>query len=128
MKVDSPTGAISVESSEELVDLLSKAGNGDRATFYLSHLSPFPLLSVHLNDLHAYVHYFPSDQHPGFQSHHMTPEDCPEEVSFHYAPGEAGDLITMPKSCVVHRDDAIKAASEFFGSLERPASLDWIEL
>ncbi len=128
MQVDSPTGTVSVEALEELVDLLSKAGIGERATFYLSHLAEFPLLSVHLNDSKAYVHYFPSGQHPGFQARHMTPEDCPEEVSFHYAPGAAGDLITMPSSCVVHRDDAIKAASEFFASTELPKSINWFEL
>ena len=108
--------------------MLSAAGIGECATFYLSHLSQFPLLSVHLNDLTAYLHYFPSDQHPGFQPRQMSPEDCPEEVSFHYAPGEAGDLITMPRSCIVHRDDAIKAASEFFASSELPKSIDWFEL
>jgi hypothetical protein len=128
MRVDSPTGPIEIESREQLVELLSQAGHGECATFYFSHLAPLPWLSVHLNDSFAYVHFLAADQHPGFQAQGMTPEDCPDEVSFHHAPGEEGDPILMPRSCVLHRDAAVQAAAEFFASLERPASVDWFEL
>ena len=128
MRVDSPTGAVSIDTQEQLVDLLSRAGIGECATFFLSHVTDFPWLSIHLNDSYAYVHFFTADQHPGLQAQHMTPEGCPDEVSFHHAPGEDGDPITMPDSCIVHRDDAIAAASEFFASLELPKSIDWSEL
>lgn len=128
MRVESPSGPIAIESSKELVDLLSSAGLGECATFYCYHVAPYPWLSVHLNELFAYVHYFPVDQHPGFQAQNMTPQDCPDEVRFHHGPGVEGDPIEMPQSSILHRDQAITAAVDFLGSIDKPESVDWFEL
>ena len=128
MRIETPSGPIVTNSSDKLVGLLTEAGHDGCATFYLTHLASYPWLSVHLNGQFAYLHYLKSSDHAGFQAQNMTPISCPETVTFHHAPGDEGDQVSMPRSCLVHRDAAVQAASEFFMSLEKPASIDWLEL
>ena len=78
------------------------------------------MLSVQINGTIAYLHYFPAEKHPGYQSRDMTPDGCPADVHFLQPDGGEADSFDMPDYTLVAVDAAYVAAVEFFHSPALP--------
>jgi hypothetical protein len=106
---------------------LQSVRRGRYGAFHLYH-DYYPMLGVYINDTIAYLHYFPSEDHPGFQPHDMTPDGCPSDVHFLQTDGSEADSIDAPDSTLVSVDAAYAAAVEFFHLATLPPSISWFEL
>lgn len=113
-----------VESFDQLQQLLRNSRNGDFGEFWLGEKNgTFPALAIHTHGNLAYVHFFPADRHPGFQS--IGEVNSGDEVIFKQAgQGE----FSMPRAFVVAIEQAYEAAAEFFTTLQLPSCIQWTEL
>lgn len=117
-----------VATEVELLARLRTVRRGHYGAFVLYHEHPYPMLSVQLNGDVAYLHFFASKDHPGYQPCQMTPDGCDGDVRFLQTSGTEADSFDMPSDALVRADVAYVAAAEFFRSAELPPSVSWLEL
>jgi hypothetical protein len=117
-----------VTTEADLLARLRTVRRGLYGAFFLYHEHPHPMLSVQFNGDVAYLHFFPSDDHPGYQPCRMTPDGCDGDVHFLQTNGTEADSFDMPNDTLVSADDAYVAAAEFFRSADLPPSVSWFEL
>lgn len=92
---------IQIESQQELESALNKYRQGSCGAFDFTHAGPFPWLSILINGTTAYIHYFPSDGHPGFHSVANVGEQLTSQtIHFLQSGGDEGgsfDIDTSPR-------------------------------
>ena len=87
----STTAQLPVTTEAELLARLRSVRRGRYGAFFLYHVVRHPFLSIQFNGDIAYLHYFPSENHPGFQPRGVTPENCSEHVHFLQTDGGEAD-------------------------------------
>ena len=125
---DFERNADTVDTEAELLTRLRTVRRGDYGAFFLYHTEPHPTLSVQFNRDIAYLHYFPSDDHPGYQPCQMTPDGCDGDVHFLQTDGSEANSFDVSSDALVSADVAYIAAIEFLRSAELPPSVSWFEL
>ena len=128
MKIIDFSGTFETEDADQIADRLRSIRDGDFGAFYVAGASNYPYVAVHFNAEVAYLHYFPSDGHPGFQPTGMTPNGFADHVHFLNIDGTEGSAFDMPASTIVDAETAIAAVLEFATNVEMPLSIDWCEL
>lgn len=129
MNIDDFDGSTIISNEADLLDRIKSVRNGKYGAFMMYDIAkPYPALSIQINDDVAYLHYFPSDDHPGYQPQGMAPKSCDESVYFLQTTGLHSDGFDMPNSTLVSTDMAYTAAVEFFRSSDLPQSIFWSEL
>ena len=128
MQIHDYDGIIETNNQDELVARLHSVRRGPYGVFHIQRAEAFPYISLHFNGDLAYVHYFPADDHPGYQPTSMTPPNCPGDVHFLNIDGDEAGAIDMPASTVVSTESAIQAVREFAASSFLPPSIAWVEL
>ena len=121
-------GSVIISNEGDLLTRLKSVRRGNYGAFELSHENDFPALFVEFNRNIAYMHYFPAEEHPGYQPKDMTPDGCPNVVHFLPIKGSEADSIDMPDYALVSAETAYAVAVEFFRSPDLPRSVSWFEL
>lgn len=120
-------GRFRASTDGELLLRLRSARRGRYRSFALWHAEKFPALFLHLNEDIAYIHYFPRDDHAGFQASGMPLGHCPDSVHFLGLGGEP-ESFEMTSDACLECDVAIAAAVEFLRDPALPPSIRWVEL
>ncbi|WP_430453906.1 Imm1 family immunity protein [Rhodopirellula europaea] len=128
MKIHDLSGSFETDDTSQLAERLRGDRRDAYGAFHVSGDDAMPYISAHFNGDIAYVHYFATDGHPGFQPTDMTPNGCPDEVHFLNTDGAEAGAIDMPASALVDADTAIQAILEFAASGQMPQSIQWFEL
>jgi Immunity protein Imm1 len=89
--------------------------------------SKTPILIIHVNKDLATLHYFPSDDHPGFHSEGAMPGLDPDGDAVFFM-NNLSEEERFPNYKVVPFSVALVAAKEFLVSPELPPSIRWFEL
>jgi Immunity protein Imm1 len=107
---------------------LKRRARGDYNAFWLSHLpNEYPVLHIAVNGEVSYVHFFPGEGHPGFQS--VAPaQPTPDDVHTSFLMTALGDEMQVPSTSVVPFIVAVNASNEFARSRKLPDCVTWIEL
>ncbi len=116
-----------VNTISELEQLLQKRYCNDANSFWLSHNDESkPSMSLLVKGDIAYLHYFPSESHPGFASS-RNDENLIDGTTIFFldSPDQEQEILN---SSVVSFAQALKAATEFFYSKNLPKSINWSEL
>jgi hypothetical protein len=120
---------IQIESQQELESAFYKYRQGSYGAFDFNHASPFPWLSVLINGTTAYVHYFPSDGHPGFHSVANAGEHpTGQTIHFLQSGGDEGSSFDIDRSMTVSIELAFSAAKQFLSKPSLPTCILWEEL
>lgn len=128
MKIHDLSGSFETDNAIEIVHRLRSVRSGFYGAFHITGDHDLPCIPLHFNGNTAYIHYFPAEDHPGWQPTNMTPLDCPDNVHFLNTDGTEAGSFDMPASTLVDADTAIEAILEFAASLEIPRSIKWFEL
>lgn len=128
MKIHDLSGSLETDDIAELASRLRSVRARGYGAFHMSGYEDLPYMSVHFNGDIAYIHYFSSDGHPGFQPTDMTPPDCPDVVRFLNTDESEAGAIEMPASTLVDANTAVAAAVEFAATRQMPRSIRWSEL
>ena len=128
MRVCDFDGTVDIADKTALIHRLRSVRRGRYGAFILSHQDLYPCLFVHFNDTLAYVHYFRSEDHPGFQPNGLPPDGCTQGGHFLQVDGSEADSIDVPPCAVVAADIALSAACDFLKSSALPPSVSWFEL
>ena len=128
MKIHDLSGAIELSDVSQIADRLRSVRNGTHGVCYIAGDANYPYVAVHFNGDVAYLHYFPSDDHPGFQPFGMTPANCADSVHFLNIDGLDGGAFDMPASTLVDANTAVSAVLEFVANQVMPESVNWFEL
>ena len=125
-----PNHRIQIDSEQQLESAFYDYRKGPYGAFHFSHADPHPWLAVLINDTAAYVHYFPSDGHPGFQSLAVpaSATDSDETVRFLQAGGCEADGFDLPTYTTVPADLGLAAARQFLHTSSLPNCINWGEL
>ena len=86
-----------------------------------------PILMIFVNKDLATLHYFPSDDHPGFYSEGAMPGLDPDGDTVFFM-NDLTEEEGFPNCKVVPFSAALVAAKEFLASRELPPSIRWFEL
>lgn len=122
------SGATCVSSVDELIETLNRRFDGANELWLSHDGAKHPALAILVQGGLACVHYFPSENHPGFLSQGAMTELSPSGVTVFFIGGTGQEPTEMPNTTVVRFSDALDAAKEFFLSEARPVSLKWLEL
>ena len=125
---DFERNANAITTEGELISRLQTVRRGEYGAFFLYHEELFPMLSIQFNGDLAYLHYFPSEDHPGYQPCRMTPDDCESDVHFIQLDGDEANSFDMPRETLVSVEAAYAAATAFLHKTALPASVSWLEL
>ena len=131
MEVDTISGRIHVHNQQQLAAAFRERRQGAFAAFDLFLPQPYPWLSVLINGSLAYLHYFPAEGHPGFQSWaSAAPASAATDQTVHFlqSSGSEADSFDLPRSTVVPAELALLAAQQFFGAPGLPTCIPWREL
>jgi hypothetical protein len=115
-----------VTEPADIEAVLSKRYPGGINSFWL-YRGPeqFPSINISVKGDLAYVHYFPTDGHPGFASVGNSDPRSSETSIFFIRPTEK---IWVLNSTLVPFSDALKAAQEFAVSGAAPRCIQWNSL
>jgi hypothetical protein len=86
-----------------------------------------PALLIQANGALARVHYFPEEDHPGFQSMGPAP-GLPANGRTMFASNTPTETFSRPNDTVVAFSLALAAAKEFARSPKLPGCIEWFEL
>jgi len=127
MKIEDYDSVCDVVSAQDIEAALSRRHHNGMNSFWLSHgTEEFPYINILAKGDLAYVHYFPSERHPGFASVAKVSVDKPHETSvFFLYPTEK---VWILNGAVVPCSEALKAAKEFSITTAMPKSIQWFEL
>jgi hypothetical protein len=114
-----------VTTRGELAEAIASRVDGGNHFEIASVTSRYPMLDVLVRDPYAVVHYFPTEGMAGAQADREV-ADAPDEVDFPHS--GSGETITMPGSVCVDVATAVECIEQFAETLDRPTSVDWIEL
>ena len=107
--------------------LRKREGDGVNCFWLWSNNSETPILIIHVNKDLATLHYFPSDDHPGFYSEGAMPGLDPDKDTVFFMNNSTEEEL-FPNYKVVMFSAALVAAKEFLASPELPPSIQWFEL
>lgn len=127
MKIEDFGGISECLDINDLENGLNKRYRSDVNEFWLYGKNRYPCLAIMVNNQNAYLHYFPKDKHPGFQSVGIDTNLKSGELSFFYT-NSIDEEIAVANDAVVSFSTAIIAAKEFFSSMGMPNSIKWFEL
>ncbi len=121
---------IHIENEQQLETAFAEYRQGPYRAFHFSHAEPHPWLAVLINDSTAYVHYFPTEGHAGFQSIAAPAPtgDSQQTVHFLQAGGCEADGFDMPTYTTVSAELGIAAARQFLHTPSLPTCIQWDEL
>ncbi|MDF3059294.1 MAG: Immunity protein Imm1 [Rariglobus sp.] len=124
LTIEECPGTTIITDAEELVRRLQAASKEGKTEFWLAH-KKWPTLTIALTDRTnlAYIHYFPEEDHPGFQPipKNQNTDLIPLLLSSH-------EDTTMEARYFVDLETAYAAAAEFFETEKLPSSIEWQEL
>ena len=122
MVISGTCGNQKVSSLDALLRLLRNSRKGNFGEFWLGEKDS-PVMVIHTNGDLAYLHYFPANDHPGFQA--VGDKAANGEVTF----TQEGEVdFSMPLAVVVSVNQAYQAATAFFQSPSLPSCIEWTEL
>ncbi|TWT81670.1 hypothetical protein CA13_31230 [Planctomycetes bacterium CA13] len=128
MQIHDLSGTFETDDAAEITDRLRTVRKGVHCAFFVAGDSAYPYIAVHFNSDIAYIHYFPSDGHPGYQPTGMTPHGVSDDLHFLNVDGSEAGAFDLPASALVDADTAISAVLEFAANCEMPQSINWFEL
>ncbi|EGF24894.1 hypothetical protein [Rhodopirellula baltica] len=128
MQIHDLSGSFETDDAAQIADRLRTVRNGLYGASFVAGDSAYPCVAVHFNSDVAYIHYFPTDGHAGFQPSGMTPSGVIADVHFLNVDGDEAGAYDMAASAVVDAETAIAAVLEFAANLQLPPSIDWFEL
>jgi hypothetical protein len=128
MQLEDFDGHTAIDTEDVLLTRLRSVRRGVYGAFMLSHADLYPALSVQLNHDFAYLHYFPGEDHPGYQPRGMTPNGCTGDYRFLLTNNCEADSFDMPAYTLVSAQAAYAAAIDFFRAPVLPNSVTWFEL
>jgi hypothetical protein len=115
-------------SDEEALERALRVRYADANSFWLTHdHEKNPAVSILVRGELAYVHYFPSESHPGFASVGSC-ENVARAGSTIFFMDSVNQEQEILNASVVPFSKALKAATEFFSHKELPSCLEWTEL
>lgn len=125
LNVDDFSGTTKVHSTDELGEILRR--RFDRTNeFWLAHDgAKHPSLAILVRGDLACLHYFPTEQHPGFLSQGYVEELNPSGATAFVIGGEETEI---PNTAVIRLNEAVESAKEFLLSNALPKSTKWLEL
>ena len=117
----------SISSKEYLNEALNNRSELNSNDFELWH-SPneFPKLNILVKNEYAYVHYFDSDDSPGYRPKSTINLDTDKSTSFCH--GSPGNITEIWNGMVIPFSQAVEAAQQFFNAPELPKCIKWEEL
>jgi hypothetical protein len=122
MTISGTCGNQIVSTREELLVILRSSRSGAFGEFWCGERG-CPTLAIHMNGDAAYLHFFPTDRHPGFQA--VGDKDAKGNVTF----TQEGEVdFSMPRTVVVSIARAYEAAAQFFERPSLPSCIEWTEL
>ncbi len=125
LNVDGSSGTTKVHSTDELGEILGRRFD-ETNEFWLAHDgAKHPSLAILVRGDVACLHYFPTEQHPGFLSQGYG-EELDPSGSTAFAMG--GEETEIPNTAVVRIYEAVESAKEFLVSNALPRSTKWLEL
>jgi hypothetical protein len=128
MIVEDFEGTHDVDGDAQIETLLATRYGWNLNEFWLSHGAQLhPAMAIMANGDLARVHYFPRDDHPGFQS--VGPAlglDPGGATMFASSPIERPS--PRPNGSVISFALALAAAKEFARSRKLPRCIEWLEL
>lgn len=128
MVVEDFGGTHAVSGDAEIEALLATRHGQNVNEFWLAHEGyKYPTMVILANGHLACVHYFPNDNHGGFQSVGPAPGLDPKGDTMFFA-STTTQKMPMPNSTVVPFSFALAAAKEFSRSTKLPRCIEWIEL
>ena len=107
--------------------LRKREGDGVNCFRLWPNNSETPILVIFANKDLATLHYFPSDDHPGFYSEAEMPGLDPNGDTVFFMNSLTAEE-QFPNYKVVPFSAALVAAKEFLASPELPPSIRWFEL
>ena len=126
MKVEDFTGQYDVTDPLQLEEILRYRLPNGYNSFWLSHDSKYPAISLLAKGDLACVYYFPEDGHPGFHSVSDLPIIGQEVFEFRVdTPDQVQHIVG---EAVIPFERASAAAREFLILPLQPTNLDWREL
>ena len=125
MNVHDFDGRVSIDNEDELRLRLELVRKGEFGAFLLHHDKGYPALALHINGDVAYLHYYPSRGHSGYQAQDMAPSGCEPKVRFLQLDGDEGNVFQVPDYTLVSTETAYETALEFFRRSEIPLSISW---
>ncbi len=87
-----------------------------------------PCMAMLVKNDYAYLHFFPEEGHPGFQSVGQDTDLDEDGDSTFYTGSDSGEEVSVPNYAVLPFQMAVNAVKEFFETKEMPQSVDWEEL
>lgn len=128
MEIEDFGGVHKANSDTEIDALLATRHEHGVDEFWLSHENlTYPAIAIMANKDLACVHYFPGDDHPGFQSAGPAPGLNPEGKT-RFASNIPDEISTMLNRTVVPFSWALAVAKEFARSAKLPRCIEWFEL
>jgi hypothetical protein len=107
--------------------LRKQEGDGVNCFWLWQEKMETPILIIHVNKDLTTLHYFPSDDHPGFYSEGAMPGLDPDGDTVFFM-NNLTEEEEFPNYKVVPFAAALVAAKEFLASPELPPSIEWVEL
>ena len=104
--------------------LRKQEGDGINCFWLWQEKMETPILIIHVNKDLTTLHYFPSDDHPGFYSEGAMPGLDPDGDTVFFM-NNLTEEEEFPNHQVV---PFAAAAKEFLASPELPPSIEWVEL
>jgi hypothetical protein len=128
MVVGDFAGRHNVTSDAQIEALLATRYGQALNEFWLRHGTQiYPALVIQANGALACVHYFPEEDHPGFQSM-GPPPGLPPEGRTLLASNPPTETFSMANDTIVAFSLALAAAKEFARSPKLPGCIEWFEL
>jgi hypothetical protein len=129
MEVDDFGGSHKVNSDQDLDEILAaRYGQGVNEFWLWQGDKLRPAICIFANGELACIHYYPHDDHPGFQSLGPAPGlDSKGETMF-FVNSPEGEETPMPNTSVVPFSWARAVAKEFARSTQLPRCIKWSEL
>ena len=128
MRIQDFDGTLESDDIEAVIERIRNKRRARYGAFHICAREEYPYLALHLNGDVAYLHYFPSDGHPGFQPTVPDGTDVVADVHFLNLDGTESGAFDMPRSTLISVDDAVTAVREFARDSEPPPSIEWFEL
>jgi hypothetical protein len=125
-----PNHRIQIDDEQQLGSAFHDYRQGSYGAFHFSHAEPYPWLAVLINGSVAYIHYFPTEGHAGFQSVAVPAPTGDSQQTVHFL--QAGDCeadgFDMPAYTTVAADLGLAAARQFLHTRSLPKCIRWEEL
>ena len=128
MRINDFDGSFETDDVEAVIERIRNKRRDKYGAFHLCANEEYPYVALHVNGDVAYLHYFPSDGHPGFQSTLVDGNAVDADIHFLNLDGTEAGAFDMPRSTLISLDDAITAVREFARDGQLPPSIAWFEL